>query len=144
MIIDLLMKGRSLKKFKTIISILLVIGLLCILLGVLFIEEESAKGLLSGIGFGLVVTAALNLIIVQLKAKKDSYEEEMELQFQDERVKLNKMKALAYTGIVTIFMLCTVLILNVLIDFDLLLGNIIVLFTYSIVLVIFKYYYKNK
>lgn len=144
MIIDLLMKGRSLKRFKTIISILLVIGMLCILLGVLFVEKESAKGLISGIGFGLVVTAALNLIIIQLKAKKDSYEEEMELQFQDERVKLNKMKALAYAGIVTIFMLCTVLILRALIELDLLIGNIIVLFTYSIALVIFKFYYKNK
>lgn len=132
-----------LKNYKWIMGSLALIGVILILVSRL-LEEGHHPDYVAGLGVGLVFASVLNLIIVRIKMRNSTYEEELEIEMQDERVKLNKMKSLAYGGIFMVVVLCFLNMLNVFIGFDMTLSNIIVLFSYIISVAFFKWYFRNR
>jgi len=68
----------------------------------------------------------------------------MNLEFVDERLRLNKLKVLAYSGIVGMMALAFSNVIHLLFDTDVLIGNIIILFGYVVILIGLKLYYRNK
>ncbi len=131
------------KNYKMILSTLLILGICFILMSRLEVKWINSA-YAAGLGVGLVFAAILNFIVIKVKQKNADYEEEVEMQMQDERVILNQMKALAYAGIVAIASLVFTNTLAAIMDFDLAVGNIVVLFSYSISLAGFKWFYRNK
>jgi hypothetical protein len=137
-------KNKSIvKNYKWIMSILIIIGLCLIMISNLDIAGHKSS-YTAGLGVGLIFAAVLNLVIIRIKQRNSDFEGEVEVQMQDERVKLNKMKSLAYAGIVMIATLVICNMLSAYMDFDLRVGNIIVLFSYSISLAGFKWFYRNR
>ena len=135
---------KDFQKYKKLMYILFGIGLLSILSSFM-VEEDSISGLLAGFGTSLSLVGAFNLIVMFAKKKKDEqYEEDMSLEFTDERLGLNKLKILAYSGIVGMFALAISNVLHLLFETDLLISNIVVIFGYTITLIGLKLFYKNR
>lgn len=141
MIVNLI---KSFKAFKNVMRIIILIGCIA-LIASFMVEKDSLRGLLAGFGTSLTLIAIVNLIMTYIKEKRNNdYDVEMTLQMKDERVKINKLKTFAYSGMIAILCLCIVVVARALVEFELLIGNVIVLFSYSISVTIFKIYYKNK
>ncbi|MCH4887220.1 hypothetical protein EZV73_06540 [Acidaminobacter sp. JC074] len=135
---------KDFRKYKIMMQILLGVGLLA-LASAVFVSEDALKGILMGFGTSVTSLSGINLIFMYIKQKKDdAYESDMNLEFADERLKLNKLKVLAYSGIVGMMALAFSNVIHLLFDTDVLIGNMIIIFGYVAVLVGLKVYYRNK
>lgn len=135
---------KNFSKYKKVMQLLLALGLLSLLAGQ-FIEADAMKGFLMGFGSSVTLVSGLNLLIFFVKQKRDEdYETEMNIEFTDERLNMNKQKVLAYSGIIGMMALALSNAIHLIFDNDLLISNIIVVFIYVISLAGFKLYYRNK
>lgn len=131
------------RNYKWIMSILILLGISLILIAQIELEWLNSEYTL-GLGIGLVLAATINLIVLWLKFRNSDYEEAMEIEMNDERVKMNKMRALSYSGVVAIALLCIISILHAHVEFNMVLGNTFVLLSYSASLAFFKWTLRNK
>jgi len=136
-------RKKLIKNYKWMMAILIILGV-CLITASQLNYEWLNKDYTAGLGFGLIIAAALNIIILRIKQRKADYEDILELELNDERVKMNKLRALAYAGAVAVTLLCIISIVNAYASFDMVIGNIIVLFGYSGSLAFFKWFFRNK
>ena len=135
---------KDFRKYKKIMQVLLGLGLLA-LVGSVLVNEDALKGMLMGFGTSVTLVSGINIIFMYVKQKRDdAYESDMNLEFVDERLRLNKLKVLAYSGIVGMMALAFSNVIHLLFDTDVLIGNIIILFGYVVILIGLKLYYRNK
>ncbi len=111
----------------------------------ILIDSESFKGLLMGFGTGLTLVGVFNIIVMYVKKKKDEqYEDDMNLEFTDERLILNKFKVLGYSGTIGIFVLALSNVAHLIFETNLLISNIVVIIGYTFLIAGFKLFYRNR
>jgi len=135
---------KDFKKYKRMMQGFAVIGLLFI--GGSFLQEsDTIKGLMAGLGTSFTLIGSLNLLILMFKSKRNKdYAEEMDLQMSDERLVKNKLKGLAYSGVIGMMALALSNVVHLIWDVNSLLLNNVVVFMYVISIGCYKLYYKNK
>lgn len=143
MIFQMMKKKGSLKSYRTVITIMTFIGI-GLLIASRWLEVERYQATLSGVGTGITLVGAINIIMIRIKLRNEASREDMELSFKDERLQLQRWKELAVAGIVSLLLLCMFVLLNAFIDFDLRVGSVIVLFSYTGTLLLSKLYYNFK
>lgn len=125
-------------------QVFLVLGLLS-LLGSIFVDEDAIKGMLMGFGTSVTLIGAINMMVMFIKEKKNAeYEAEKNLEFGDERIRINKLKILAKSGVFGMLTLAFSNVVHLLFDTNLLISNIVVIFAYTFAVLGLKIYYKNK
>jgi len=135
---------KDFSKYKKVMQVLLGLGLLSLLISY-FIELDSMRGFLTGFGSSITAVAGINILVMFAKQRKDEdYEREMNIEFTDERLRINKLKVLAYSGIIGMMALALSNAVHLVFDNDLLISNIVVVFIYVISLIGLKLYYRNK
>lgn len=134
---------KLMKNYKWIMGVLIILGVSLILFSRLELEGINSEYTL-GMGVGLILAASVNLVILWFRFRNSDYKEALEIEMNDERVKMNKMKALAYAGVVSIASLCIMSMLNAYIEFSMVTGNAIVLMIYAFTLAFFKWILRNR
>lgn len=135
---------KDFSKYKKVMQVFLVLGLLS-LLGSIFVDEDAIKGMLMGFGTSVTLIGAINMMVMFIKEKKNAeYEAEKNLEFGDERIRINKLKILAKSGVFGMLTLAFSNVVHLLFDTNLLISNIVVIFAYTFAVLGLKIYYKNK
>lgn len=143
MLIQILKKKGSLKAYRSVMTVMTFIGVILLVVS-RWLEVESHRATLSGVGTGIALVGVINILILRVKMKHEDLKEEMELSFQDERIQLQRWKELAIAGVVSLFLLCVFVLLNAFVDFDLRVGSVVVLFSYTGTLLMSKIYFKMQ
>ena len=135
---------KDFKKFKRTMQLMVILGAGSIVVS-RQIPVDTYKGLLAGFGTSLLLIGSLNMLIILIKSRNNSdFEKDLEIEFADERLQANKMKGLAYAGIVGMMALAFSNMFHLIWDVDLLFTNILIVMIYVVIILGFKVYYKNK
>lgn len=136
-------RKKLMRNYKWIMGVLIVLGVCLIVVSSMSLEGINNE-YTSGLGVGLILAAAINLVVLWFRFRNSDYVAEMEIEMNDERVQMNKFKALAYSGVVAIVFLCVTSILNSYMNFNVALGNTITLGSYSVSMMFFKWFLRNR